>query len=233
MRNPFAIALALAAMELGGCDGGSTGGGQPALQPMPSTLTGVYSGRLPCSNCTAVMAMLWLRDDGRFVLRQTPTDEPDGPKGTPSYALGRWHWDGRRAQAVLTSVGPERRLIPMDTDRLRLLTVSTVEQTLSRTTDTPSFTDRLRLEGESAVTESGATFTECLTGLKLPVARTSAYRELRRQHRVLNPRGKVALTVIEGHLDDGRTSDDGTETLIVDRVITLRPGTPCRAAPQH
>jgi hypothetical protein len=66
-----------------------------------------------------------------------------------------------------------------------------------------------------------------LTGLTLDVADGGLYRELRRQHRRMNPRGRVALTTLEGHLV---TSVDGattSERLVVDQFITMKPGTSC------
>jgi hypothetical protein len=220
--------LALVAFVLAGCGGDSSD--EVTLTPMPPTLPGVYTGRFPCSNCSAIVATLWLREDGRFFLRQVLTDdEGTGPTGgdAPTYGLGTWHWDEPTAEAVLTGAGPDRRLAAVDADRLRLRTASPIDHGLTRDPAAPAFTDRLALDGESSVSEKGARFKECLTGLQFIVAEAGAYRELRRQHRRVNPNGKIALTQVEGHLvriTDGTTR---SEVLVVDRVITLKPGTPC------
>jgi len=229
MQTRLPNVLALAAFGLAGCSGNS-GDDAVATTPRPPTLPGVYTGRLPCSNCSAIAATLWLREDGRFFLRQALTDDDSANparRDAPTYALGTWHWDEQAAEAVLTGAGPPRHLTVLDAERLRLRTPSPVEHVLTRDPAAPPFTDRLALDGESGVSEKGAVFKECLTGLQLTVADAGAYRELRRQHRQLNPRGKVALTHIEGHI---ATTTDGTttsEVLIVDRVLTLKPGTPC------
>ncbi|HEY9182987.1 MAG TPA: copper resistance protein NlpE N-terminal domain-containing protein [Gammaproteobacteria bacterium] len=231
-RRLLCLLLPLTAM-LGGCGGASDDAG-PKPTPMPPTLAGTYAGQFPCSNCAAIAATLWLRPDGRFFLRQQFTDgeaadevAASGPSAT--YSLGRWTWDEIAAEAVLRSAGPERRLIVVDADRLQLHVASPTEHALTRDTTVPPFGDRLALDGESTVTERGATFRECLTGLELVVSESGLYRELRRQHRRMNPKGRVALTTIEGHLVTVTRGSTTSEQLVVDRFVTMKPGTPCPA----
>jgi hypothetical protein len=198
--------------------------------PMPSTLAGVYAGQLPCSNCAKIEATLWLRQDARFFLRQRLEDDasaaaPQAPSTT--YGFGRWSWDEVAAEVVLRGAGPERRLTVRDEQHLELRVPSPVAHVLVRDASGPRFDDRVKLEGESALTENGATFKECLTGLALSVADAGAYRELRRQHRRMNPRGKVALTTIEGHLVTTQKGSTTSERLVVDRFITMKPGESC------
>jgi hypothetical protein len=202
----------------------------PATTPMPASVPGVYAGEFPCSNCAAIAATLWLRPDGGFFLRQRFVEAADadaqtaGPSAT--FGLGRWSWDERAAQLVLRGAGPERRLVVHTDERLQLLVASPIEHALTRDPASPAFVDRLSLDGESVVTENGATFTECLTGLHFAVADAGAYRELRRQHRRLNPRGKVALTTVEARLVAG-TDDAAAERLVIERFVTMKPGTAC------
>jgi hypothetical protein len=232
MTRWLLYSLSLLTALLGGC--GRDAGDKPQLTPMPASLAGVYTGEFPCSNCAAIDATLWLRPDGRFFLRQRLEDDaastestkaPQGPSTT--YSLGRWQWDEVEAQAVLHGPGPERRLSVRDEDQLQLRVASPIEHVLARDAAAPHFYDRITLDGESAVTENGATFTECLTGLTLAVADAGAYRELRRQHRRMNARGRVALTTIEGHLVTTVDNATTSERLVVDRFITIKPGTGC------
>jgi hypothetical protein len=224
-RLPHALVL-LAAL-VSGCEDARDDA--PVATPMPTTLAGVYSGQLPCSNCAAIATTLWLRPDGRFFMRQRFVDEGDSAatqsaaQDSATYSLGRWHWDELKAEAVLRGAGPERHLTTRDGERLELRAASPLEHALTRDTSAPPFVDRLTLDGESAVTERGATFRECLTGLTFTVSESGAYRELRRQHRRMNGSGKAALTTIEGHLvaTSGR--------LVVDRFVTIKPGTACPA----
>lgn len=219
------IAALAASCLLLGC---GSGGGEAARQPtpMPAGLPGVYAGEFPCSNCAAIAATLWLRADGRFFLRQAYVDahatEPDS-----AYSLGRWIWDEQAAELVLRGPGPERRLVTKDDGALQLRTASPVEHLLARDASSPDFTDRLALQGESSIVERSARFTECLTGLELPIAETNGFKELRRQHRVLNSRGKAALTTVEAHLVRVTAAESTYEALVIDRVIGLKPGVGC------
>jgi hypothetical protein len=228
-RRLFHVA-ALAAM-LGAC-GRDASKQAEQRTPMPAALPGVYAGTFPCSNCAAIEATLWLRPDGAFVLRQRLVDDEasaGSAAGTPAttYGLGRWSWDEITAEAVLRGRGPERRVIVRDDDRLELRVASPIEHVLVRDAAARPFGDRVVLDGESAVTERGASFKECVTGLTFAVSDAGAYRELRRQHRRMNPRGKVALTTVEGHLVTAGEGSTTSERLVVDRFIAIKPGTGC------
>jgi len=234
MERRLPSILALLTTVLGGCGGASDDSAGPLPTPMPATLAGVYTGQLPCGNCPAIAATLWVRPDGRFFLRQRfgagdGADDDEAGAGEPSvtHSLGRWSWDDIAARAVLRGAGPERRLKVVDADRVEIEVPSPLPHVLARDASAAPFGDRLALDGESTVTERGATFTECLTGLTFVVADQGAYRELRRQHRRLNPKAKVALTTIEGHIVTVTKGSTTSERLVVDRFVTMKPGTPC------
>jgi len=212
----------LAALTACGRDSGDDGS---AMTPMPPGLPGVYAGSFPCSNCESIAATLWLRDDDRFVLRQTyvggasPADN--------AYSFGRWSWDEHAAELVLQGRGPERRLAPLDAERLEMRSASPIDHVLTRDPSAPSFTDRVQIDGESVVAENGATFTQCVSGLVLPIADAGAFKELRRQQRVLNPRHKVAVTEVEAHITTVSSGESSHEVLVIDKVIKLKPGKGC------
>ena len=231
--TPLLTYLATGAVALAGC-GGDSATAPEVRTPMPATLAGVYSGQFPCSNCAAIEATVWLRPDGGFFLRQRFEDDTAGataasaPQGSSTtFAFGRWSWDEVSAEAVLRGAGPERRLTVRDDDHLQLRVASPTEHVLARDAAAPHLGDRVKLDGESAVSENGATFKECLTGLTFTVADAGAYRELRRQHRRMNPRGKVAVTTIEGHFAVTQKESTTSERLVVDRFITMKPGKGC------
>ena len=236
MTRQLTAILALLAALQAGCHSGDPGETSESRTPMPLSLAGVYAGEFPCSNCAKIEATLWLRPDGRFFLRQrfvddsataTATATAKTPPRAPSatYGLGHWSWDDIEAEVVLRGAGPERRLSVRDTDHLKLRVSSPLEHILARDHDEPAFHDRITLDGESAVTATGATFKECLTGLDLPVVvDAGAYRQLRHYHTV-NARGKTALTVVEGHLVSA--ADGSKERLVVDAFISIKPGTGC------
>lgn len=225
----------LAAMTLllvahAGCapGGSDQNGGAPRAIPEPDDLLGIYAGRFPCSNCAAIETTLWLRPDGRFVLRQRYA-LADGAADSASYALGRWRWDETSGQLVLAGTGPDRRFAPVAPDSLEMQTVSPLPHTLTRDAAATPLDDSFRLEGESAVGERGITFTECITGLVLEVGPGGGYEELLRQHRRLNRNGPAALTEVEAHLHSIETPEGTTrELLVVDRFLGLKPRTGCR-----
>jgi hypothetical protein len=225
MHSRSFIAFALCAVVVAGC-GRDAGPDPEATTPAPAALPGIYAGQFPCSNCANVGATLWVRGDGRFVFRQS-FNGGEGAGSEMTYALGRWTWDDRSAELVLRGPGPERRLAVLDTDRLKLRAASPIEHVLARDATATALQDRLRLDGESTATKEGVvTFTECLTGLPLRVADAGAFKELRRQQRVMNPRGKVALTTVDAHLAHVPSG----EVLVVDRFVTIKPGIACPAA---
>jgi len=231
-RRPIFILALLAALQAG-CDRDVQEKTEPRAQ-MPTRIAGVYAGEFPCSNCAAIEATLWLRPDGRFFLRQRFTDDAESSNGTKprapaaTYGLGRWVWDDIAAELVLHGGGPERRLVVSDSEHLALRAASPTPIVLLRDRNEPAFSDRITLNGESALTDKGATFKECLTGLVLPVVVDAGqWRQLRHHHRTMNGSGKVALTILEGHLVGGGDGATTSERLVVDQFISLKPGTGC------
>ena len=232
-RSKLSFILVLGIGSLGGC-GFDSGNGNEQRTPMPATLAGVYAGKLPCGNCTAIEATLWLRPDRGYVLRQRLIDEDSEPSGaeplgpSTSYGLGRWSWDEGAAEIVLKGRGPQRRLIVRGEGRLELRAASPGEHILERDATAPRFVDRVTLDGESAVSKTGARFKECGSGLTFAVADTgAAYRELRRHHQRMNALGKVALTTVEGHFVTVGNGSTKSERLVLDKFITIKPGTGC------
>jgi hypothetical protein len=197
-----------------------------ATTPMPTGLPGVYAGAFPCSNCQAIAAMLWIRDDGRFFWRQSYVGAADA-HDEKTYSFGLWSWDEAAGEVVLQGRGPARHLVPLDADRFALRTASAVEHVLERDPASPPFRDSALLEGESTIAGNGAIFTQCVTGLQWPIAAAGALKELRRQHRVLNATHKIALTTIEGHITAVANGGETHEELVIDRFVALKPGAGC------
>lgn len=220
MRRRRVLTLLVCALLLGCHRGGSNGG--PAVTPLPADLAGVYAASFPCSNCKEIAATLWLRADERFFLRQSYLGD-SGTVDDASYAFGLWSWDEHAAEIVLRGRGPDRRLKRLDSDALESLGNAAAKITFKRDPSAPPFSDKLVFDGESEVSDQGATFTQCITGLELPIADAGALKELRRQHRVLNPRHKIAFTTVDAHIVDGSSG----ERLVIDKVIKLKPGAGC------
>jgi hypothetical protein len=202
------------------------------LAPMPDDLPGVYGGEFPCPICDGIAATLWLRQDYRFFLKQTylggepRARDPLEITQTRAYTLGRWRWDEQAAQIVLEAPG-QPRLSRIDEQSLKLLSASPAEHLLTRDAAAPPFSDRVRLDGESAIVDGNGVFKECLTGLSVPIVKNSAFSALRKQHRILNAHDQITRTEIEGRFILVNLNDVITEMLVVDHVVKLLPGTGC------
>ena len=219
-RRP--ILTILVSVVLLGCHRGGSNG-PPPVTPLPADLAGVYAASFPCSNCKEIVATLWLRGDERFFLRQSYVGD-SGSAEDASYAFGHWTWDEHAAEIVLQGHGPDRRLKRLDSDRLEWLGNAAAKTTLKRDASAPAFADHVIFDGESDVTEHGATFTQCATGLALPIVDAGGLKELRRQQRYLNPTHKVALTTVDAHIVVDAASG---EELVIDKVLKLKPGSGC------
>jgi copper homeostasis protein (lipoprotein) len=225
---PLLALVLVLALSAGGCSKRSDHE-QKTPFPMPTDLAGVYGGSFPCADCTSIAATLWLRDDGRFFLRQSLIVD-GGVTESSSYSFGHWSWDENSAEIVLAARGPERRLMHVDGEHLQLRTASAVPHVLERDAQAPWFADRVQLDGESTIAaKGGGTFLECATGLQLPIAEVGAYKELRRQNRLLNAVGKMTLTSVEAHIVNVLAEDSTRrEVLVVDKVLaTIKPGQGC------
>ena len=231
-------AWVFATASVAGCGDSDGDRSRVELTPMPDGLPGVYGGEFPCPNCDAIAATLWLRHDDRFFLKQTYLGGESGAgypvkaSQTSTYTLGRWRWDEQAAQIVLEAPG-QLRLSRIDEQSLQLQSASTAEHLLTRDAAAPPFSDRVRLDGESAIVDGNGVFKECLTGLSVPIVKNSAFSELRRQHRTLNPRDQITRTEIEGRFISVNLNDVVTEMLIVDLVSKLLPGTGCEPDAPH
>jgi hypothetical protein len=220
MRRRRILTIFVAAL-LFGCHRGGTNGVH-SVTPLPADVAGVYAASFPCSNCKEIAATLWLRADERFILRQNYVGDADAADDA-SYAFGLWSWDEHAAEIVLRGHGPDRRLKRLDSDRLEWLGNAAAKTTLQRDPSAPAFVDKVVFDGESEVGDHDATFTQCITGLELPIADAGALKELRRPHRVLNPAHKIAFTTVDAHIVDSGSG----EQLVIDKVIKLKPGAGC------
>lgn len=215
--GPRSFVYAAAAAVLAAC-GGEAADVARTPTPIPADLAGFYAGEFPCNNCPGIDAALWLREDGAFVLRQRYRDT-----STVSHGLGRWRWDGDAARLVLDAPGPERRFRHSADATLVLETASPLPHVLARAAPEP-FTDAVRVEALVVIASGGATMTECLTGLALPLVDGGAITELRRLYGRLVTRGNPALLGAEARLV---VDANGAERWRVERVTNLRPQESC------
>jgi copper homeostasis protein (lipoprotein) len=218
----LAVCLVLAAC---GDDGGSAA--TQARTPMPAALPGTYSGTFPCSNCAAIDAALWLREDRRFVFRQRYLGDSGAPDGSDAFGLGQWIWDDTRAELVLHGAGPERRFRILADGQLEWLLAATEPHVLQRDDVPVGQIESMPVRGVAVVTSTAATFRECQTQLELAVAVDEGLSLLRRQHRAFGARGRPALTSAHAHVGRVGTAQEAAEVWVIDAVESVNPDAGC------
>ncbi len=202
--------------------------GAPHGLRLPATFRGV----LPCANCPGVRHHLDLWPDNVFHLRREWLDR-ELVRGD----LGRWHFEPARRALILPG-GAEMPLQfeVIGPDELRQLDLhgNFIESTLDyglrsdgtlRPTDLATF-----FGGELRYLADAASFTECLTGRRYPVAFEADWPRAERAYlaAVTEP-GDALYTTFEGSLVERPKMDgEGTEpTLVVSRFIAVWPGQGC------
>lgn len=190
--------------------------------PEPAWLRGAYSGTFPCVDCPGIETSLWLRADGRFFYRQNYLAAEEQAAARAFYAMGHWRWDELAGLLALERDGPTRWFEPVAENTLRFQTTAQPDHVLLRQDVEPPFEYIVTLEGEyqSAKVQR---LTECRTGLSLAIVEKGEGRRIRRQYRSM-PRGQPIIAVVEGRI---LTANDGSLSLSIQRLVTLKPGERC------
>ncbi len=205
---------------------------EPVIAPLPAT----FVGDLPCADCSGQRLTVTLRPGGFFLLRQTYVGVAAG-KDEHVYELGRWVISEDRTRLILQS-GAEapRQFTIKDTDRLRLLgndgqeIRSRLNYDLVRSDRVDPIDDAIRLRGMFSYLADAASFTECRTGKRFPVAQEGDYLALERAY--LGARqtpGEPLLVTLVGRLTtrpvgEGEALKDAT---VVERFDRVWPGETC------
>ena len=203
---------------------------------LPATFLGV----LPCADCPGIRNHLDLWADGVFHLRR----EWLGPKDLIRDDIGRWTLDAARNAIVLRGgaemplqfeiVGP-LQLRALDTSGGRIESHLPYELK-SNGTLTPTVVS-LTLNGEMRYMADAATFIECLTGRRYPIATERAYPDLEAGYlKAVREPGAALYVSFEGSIVERRKMEGkGTQpTVVVRHYIKASPGASCeRTAGGH
>lgn len=167
------LAVAVAAIAAGGL-GGQAGAGDeaPFIGAHGLALPASFTGDLPCASCPAIRHHLDLLPDQSFQLRREWLD-----RGAPVDAIGRWRVDPARDALILESgVETPLQFAIQAPDRLRQLDMgggpilSELNYELVAAEAFAPIEPSLRLEGEMRYLADAASFEECLTGKRYPMA---------------------------------------------------------------
>jgi uncharacterized lipoprotein YbaY/heat shock protein HslJ/uncharacterized lipoprotein NlpE involved in copper resistance len=205
--------------------------------PPPSivsfALPATFSGVVPCADCAGIDQTLTLRADGLYRLRSTYVGKPDGT----FTELGRWEADASGKQITLRSGKQTRMFSVTDNATLRLLDQlgqpikSTTNLDLRRTAQVDPISEQLRWRGEFIYLADSATFTDCASGLRWPVAMVSDYLAVERTYQQLrNAPAAPLLVSFDGRLEVLPAMEGPPrEQMVVDRFDSSHPETACDA----
>lgn len=198
-------------------------GPEPSNDPL-ANLPATFKGDLPCLDCTALRYHLNLFPDQTYNLRVEAVDKGEGPKDD----IGNWVLSSdRRAIVLRGNRGTEFFGLASGTALRRLDSEARENDAASKTLVVKASRFQpldvaLTLRGAYVYMAETATFTECATGRRWPVASEGASEDLERAYLSAHPAtGQAVVIAVEGRIAS-RTRLDGTGTrasLVVDRVV--------------
>lgn len=209
----------------------------PVSAPVPAVdfaLPATFAGVTPCADCVGITQTLTLRTDGLYRLRRTYLGKPDGPFNE----LGRWTI-GASGQRLTLRSGSETLLFEVkDNETLRLLDrlgqpiTSVANLDVRRTAQVDPISEPLNWRGEFRYLADLATFTDCASGMRWPVAMTADYLAMERNYlQSRNASGSPLLVIFTGRIEV-RPAMEGPlrEQMVVDRFGSSQPGATCDQA---
>jgi len=197
-------------------------------------LPATFRGTLPCADCAGIRHHLDLWPDRRYHMRREWLGE-DAP--LRSDEIGRWYADPARGAIVLYGASEMPRFWQVKgPERLRAMDMAgepiVSELDYALTTDgglTPTELDGLFLLGMMTHSADTASFADCLTGARRPIAREGDYAALEKAYLAARKSPGAPLLV---HVEAGlarRAAAEGPDrmSLIVERFIQALPGETC------
>ncbi len=200
--------------------------------PLPAT----FGGDLPCADCAGLRYTLTLRSDDIFLLRRTYLQAAGG-KDESFHDIGRWSLENGDTRFVLRggkeapeqfAVKDARTLRKLDT--LGHVIASKANHDLKRADRVNPIADSFRMSGEFAYLADAGFFTECRSGLRLPVAQEGDNAALERAYGAARSApGAPLLVTLDGQFArrPKREGSGEEEKLIVERFDRVWPGEHC------
>lgn len=216
--------------------------GAPGANPLArfGTLPATYGGVLPCADCQGIRQTLDLYADGAFHWRSTylgkpPTEAPDD--------VGRWLFaSDNRTLLLFGGRDTPVRFVASDDGALQLQDLdgrpiqSSFHYELRRAPGafTP-FEARATLVGAYVYVADAASFTDCATGRRMPVAAEGEALALERAYTAAKlPPATPRLALVAGRIAQQQPMEGPgpRATLVVERFIRLeKPGDACPPPP--
>lgn len=198
-------------------------------------LPATFAGVLPCADCPGIAHTLTLRADGLYRLRRTFLGKP----GEPLAEVGRWTVDASGQQIALGRGESTQRFAVVNgealhqLDRLGQPIKTAAKLALRRTAQVDAITEPLRWRGELRYMADAASFTDCASGLRWPVATIANYLTAERSYTQSRSAPGAALIVNFGGRLEQRPGMEGPlrEHIVIDRFGDAHPGANCDAPP--
>ena len=147
----------------------------------------------------------------------------------PVTSLGRWTWRADTETLELRGAGPARVFDRPDMRSLVMQTPSPLEHRLTRDSKRPSFGATIMLTGTINTGTQTDAFSECITGMQVPVSRGGDYSSFARQYRRAAAPGSPVFVEFLGEI---RWRDDETpDAIVIRRFVTIRADGQCRTPP--
>jgi copper homeostasis protein (lipoprotein) len=215
---------------------------EPPIEPVSTAqqlrLPATFTGELPCADCAMVRYHLDLWPDEGYHMRRVWVG-----RDLERDEVGRWRLDPGGNGLILYGAGEmPLRFEILGPDRLRLLdtTGGPIASSLSYelTSDGQLHLADLTLSlgGEMTYMADAASFTECMTGRRYPIAMEGDFVKLERAYvaAVAAPGAKLYVTFDGSIVDRPKMEGEGVErTVVVNRFINAWPGEQCERAMAH
>jgi uncharacterized lipoprotein YbaY/heat shock protein HslJ/uncharacterized lipoprotein NlpE involved in copper resistance len=200
----------------------------------PNSRSAIFTGDLPCADCTSIRYQLELFPDETFFLRRTYIGRP---RAGASDEIGTWvlSRDGRTLTLSRGGDAPLRIAIGTP-NTLHVLGTSTEggstsrDNTLRLSTSASPLEPRLRMRGMYRNVADAGRFTECVTRQSWPVAQERDNQALEAAYaRARRSPGDAVLVEVTGRvaMRPGADGGDRERTLVVERFGGARPGESC------
>lgn len=200
---------------------------------LPASLPASWSGTLPCADCPGIATTLTLFPDGSFRLRELYDDRPG-----EFFDMGLWDLVGGNRLLLRGEAETPRRLAFTWNGRLEALdspggrAAPAVEYRLDPV-PAAALSGPMALVGQFAYLADAPRFTECFSGISLPVAMEEGYRELERNYLDSGAAaGGDVVTALTGRFETRPVMDGAGDepVLVVEQFTGLLPQTNCQAA---
>lgn len=209
----------------------------PPAPPQPPNplmnLPATFVGTLPCADCESIRYQLNLFPDDSFFVRMTYV----GRSVQPFDDMGSWTLSSDRRILVLKGQGTGIDLFGVTGPGvLRKLDVDgkpipgKLPYEITRASTLRPMPMHLTMRGAYTYTAEAATFVECSTGQRWPVAPDAAARDLESAYVKARPEpGAALLAEVEGMvIDRPKVEGTGTQpTLMVEKLVRFLPRESC------